>query len=80
MRRSRVSVAKLATALGVFRQSVNELLLERRAVSPEMTMRLALLFNNPANFWFNIQQSLDLWEISQSVKNDIARIISRDRR
>lgn len=79
MRRSGLSVAKLATALGVSRQSVNELLLERRAVSPEMAMRLARLFNNSANFWLNAQQSLDLWEISQSVKNDIARIIPRDR-
>ncbi|WP_268745571.1 HigA family addiction module antitoxin [Porticoccus hydrocarbonoclasticus] len=79
MRRSGLSVAKLATALGVSRQPLNELLLERRAASPEMAMRLARLFNNPANFWLNIQQSLDLWEISQSVKNDITRIIPRDR-
>jgi plasmid maintenance system antidote protein VapI len=54
-------------------------LLERRAASPEMAMRLARLFNNPANFWLNIQQPLDLREISQSVKNDITRIIPRDR-
>jgi addiction module HigA family antidote len=60
MRSSGLSVAKLATALGVSRRSVNELLLERSAVSPEMAMRLARLFNNPANFWLNIQESLDL--------------------
>lgn len=79
MRRSGLSVAKLATVLGVSRQSVNELLLERPAASPEMAMRLARLFNNPANFWLNIQESLDLWVISQSVKNGIARIIPSDR-
>lgn len=79
MRRSGLSVAKLATALSVSRQSVNELLLKRRAVSPKMAMHLARLFNNLANFWLNIQESLDLWVISQSVKNDIARIIPSDR-
>lgn len=80
MRRSGLTVAKLAKALEVFsRQSVNELLLERRAVSPEMAMRLARLFNNSANFWLNAQQSLDLWGVSQSVKDDIALITPRDR-
>ncbi|WP_293613967.1 hypothetical protein [Porticoccus sp.] len=38
-----MSVAKLATALGVSRQPVNELLLERPVVSPEMAIRLARL-------------------------------------
>lgn len=60
MRSSGLSVAKLATALGVSRRSVNELLLELSAVSPKMAMRLARLFNNPANFWLNIQESLEL--------------------
>jgi len=34
IRRSGLSVVKLATALGVSRQSVNDLLLERRAAKP----------------------------------------------
>jgi len=39
-----LSVAALAAALEVSRQSVNELLRERRALSPEMALRLARLF------------------------------------
>ncbi|MGE6608806.1 HigA family addiction module antitoxin [Halomonas sp. NPDC076908] len=39
-----LTVSGLAEALGVSRQSVNELLRERRAVSPEMALRLARLF------------------------------------
>jgi addiction module HigA family antidote len=41
-----LSVSGLASAIGVSRQSVNELLRERRAVSPEMALRLARLFGN----------------------------------
>ena len=41
-----LSVSGLAADLGVSRQSVNELLRERRAVSPEMALRLARLFGN----------------------------------
>ena len=46
-----LTVAKLAERLGVSRQSVNELLRERRAVSPEMALRLGRLFGNSPEFW-----------------------------
>ena len=39
----RLTVSSLAEALGVSRQSMNELLRERRAVSPEMALRLLAL-------------------------------------
>jgi len=45
-----LSVSGLASALGVSRQSVNELLRERRAVSSEMALRLAKLFGNSPEF------------------------------
>jgi len=55
-----LTVRGLAESLGVSRQSVNELLRERRAVSPEMALRLARLFGNSPEFWLNAQQSVDL--------------------
>lgn len=69
-----LTVAGLAESLGVSRQSVNELLRERRAVSPEMALRLARLFGNSPEFWLNAQRSVDLWVATQSVKEDIERI------
>ena len=51
----------LAEALGVSRQTVNELLRERRAVSPAMALRLSRLFSNSAEFWMNAQRAVDLW-------------------
>jgi addiction module HigA family antidote len=53
-----LTVAGLAESLGVSRQSVNELLRERRAVSPEMALRLARLFGNSPEFWLNAQELL----------------------
>lgn len=41
-----LTVAGLAEALGVSRQSINELLRERRALSPGMALRLSRLFGN----------------------------------
>lgn len=45
-----LTVSSLAEALGVSRQSINDLPRERRAVSPEMALRLARLFGNPPEF------------------------------
>jgi addiction module HigA family antidote len=69
-----LTVASLAEAVGVSRQSINELLRERRAVSPDMALRLARLFGNSAEFWLNAQRAVDLWDAAQAIKRDVARI------
>lgn len=56
-----LNVAKLAAALGVSRQSVNELVHERRAVSADMALRLARLFGTSPQYWLNLQRNIDLW-------------------
>ena len=57
-----LTVASLAKRLGVSRQSVNEVVRERRAVSTEMAMRLSRLFRTSAEYWLNLQRNVDLWE------------------
>ena len=69
-----LSVSGLAEALGVSRQSMNELLRERRAVSPEMALRLGRLFGNSPEFWLNAQRALDLWQAAETIKQEVARI------
>lgn len=51
-----LTVTSLAAAAGVSRQSANELLRERRALSPEMALRLARLFRNSPEFWLDAQR------------------------
>ena len=69
-----LTVSAFAKALGVSRQTVNELLRERRSVSPEMAIRLSRLFGNAAEFWLNAQQAVDLWEASRAIKEKIKQI------
>lgn len=69
-----LTVAALADALGVSRQTVNELLRGRRALSPEMALRLAQLFGNSPEFWLNVQRAVDLWDASQSLGESLCRI------
>lgn len=69
-----LTVAGLAESLSVSRQSINELLRERRALSPEMAVRLGRLFNNSPEFWLNAQRTVDLWVASQTMKKELSRI------
>jgi len=69
-----LTVAALAAALGVSRQTVNELLRERRAVSPEMALRLGRLFGNSPEFWLNAQRAVDLWDAEQAIGAKVDRI------
>lgn len=64
----------LADAVGVSRQTINELLRGRRAVSPGMALRLARLFGNSAEFWLNAQRAVDLWDAAQALKDEVHRI------
>jgi antitoxin HigA-1 len=69
-----LSVSALAEAAGVSRQSVNELLRGRRAVTPGMALRFSRLFGNSAEFWLNAQRAVDLWNAEQEIKHEVARI------
>ena len=69
-----LTVSHFAKVLGVSRQTANELLRERRAVSPEMALRLSRLFGNTAEFWLNAQQAVDLWDGARDMKEQLARI------
>ena len=69
-----LTVASLAELLGVSRQTVNELVRERRSLSPEMALRLSGLFGDSPEFWLNLQRALDLWEAQESLKDAMRRI------
>jgi antitoxin HigA-1 len=66
-----LTVTSFAKALGVSRQTVNELLRERRAVSPSMALCLSRLFGTSPEFWLNAQRAIDLWGATKSIKKKI---------
>ena len=56
---------EFAERLGVSRLSVSELLLEKRALSPEMAARVAKLLRTTPESWLRMQEAVDLWELAQ---------------
>ncbi|MBW2016454.1 MAG: HigA family addiction module antidote protein [Deltaproteobacteria bacterium] len=69
-----LTTSSLAEALGVSRQTINELLRERRSISPLMALRLARLFGNSPEFWLNAQHARDLWNSEQRFNKELEEI------
>jgi addiction module HigA family antidote len=69
-----LTTASLADALGVSRQTINELLKERRAVTPAMALRLSRLFGNSPEFWLKVQNARDLWERERRNRKELRKI------
>ena len=69
-----LTVADLARHLDVSRQTINELLREKRALTPDMALRLSRLFRNSPEFWINAQSAVDLWRAQKENKRALSRI------
>lgn len=69
-----LTVSGLAVSVDVSRQTVNDLLRERRALSPEMALRLSKLFGNTPEFWLNLQRAVDLWDAEEAIRADVKHI------
>lgn len=69
-----LSVAGLAERLGVTRQTVNDIVRERRGLSPDMCLRLGRLFGTSPQFWMNMQTKVDIWNSLELHRDEIEAI------
>ena len=69
-----LNATSMAAAIGVSRQTINELLRERRAITPVMALRLSRLFGNSPEFWLNAQHARDLWDSQQRFGKELSQI------
>lgn len=70
-----LNVSTLATTLGVSRQTTNELIQCRRAVTPVMALRLSRLFGNSPLFWLNAQNVYDLWHAELKYQRELEAVV-----
>jgi len=61
----------LAMALRLPAPRINEIVREKRAITPDTALRLARFFNSTAEFWMNLQSAYDLRkaELESAVQN-----------
>ena len=65
-------IAEIAADLGVTRQSLYQLMEEKRALSPEMAIRLGHYLGNGPAIWLRMQSNYDIWKAEQKV--DVSEI------
>jgi addiction module HigA family antidote len=63
---------ELASKLMVSRQTVSDLLHEKKAVTAEMAIRIARTIGGTPESWLRMQQALDLWTAETKFKNNPA--------
>ncbi len=60
-----ITVTKAAKALGVTRQTLNNLVNEKSSISPEMAVRLEKMGWGVADSWMRLQMAYDLAQVRQ---------------
>lgn len=70
----RLSVSEAARRLGVSRQTLHELLGERKGFTPEMALRVGTLAGNGAALWLRMQQDYDLWHAERRLARELRAI------
>ncbi len=57
-----------ADHIGVDTKTVNRVIKGHTAVTPELAVKFAAAFSMSAEFWLNLQNSVDIWKVYQRSK------------
>ena len=69
-----ITQRELADAVHVPYQRVNEIVNERRGITPSTALRFAKFFGNSAGFWMNLQLRYDLYVANLVEADEIEEI------
>jgi antitoxin HigA-1 len=69
-----LSAYALAKALGVPLPRVNDIVREKRSISPEMAVLLSAYFGTSDSYWINLQSHFDLEMAKDKVAKQASRI------
>ena len=70
-----MSVNALAKCLKVPATRINDIVLERRGVTPDTALRLARFFGGDAQSWLNLQNAYDLKTTEREIRQLVAGIV-----
>lgn len=65
---------ELAQRIGVPFQRINQIVKQKRSVTPDTALRFAQLLGTTPEFWLNLQQNWDLYGAMTSSAKEISRI------
>ena len=70
----RITPYRLAKALHVSPPTVNDIVLERRGITPEMAVRLAVVFRTSEQFWLNLQAAYEVSRIKAEKAKELGQL------
>jgi addiction module HigA family antidote len=70
----RITQRELADAIHVPYQRVNELVNQRRGITPSTALRLAKFFGVSADFWLNLQSRWDIYNAQKTEEPELKKI------
>lgn len=70
----KISPYRLAVELRVSPPTVNDIVREKRGVTPEMAIRLAKFFGNSEQFWLNLQDAFAVYHARKKYSRELKAI------
>ena len=73
------SKAEVARLLGISRKRLNDVLAERKPVTPELAVKVTMLFGGAREVWSGLQNDYDIWHACREVDvSAISRVIAAE--
>ncbi len=69
-----ISQNALGRALGVSPRTINKIVLGRRSITPEMSMKLGRFFGQTSEFWFRVQSNCDFRDLRKRERALTAKV------
>ena len=69
-----ITQSQLAKELNTTFRTINEIVNEKRNISPEMTVKLARYFGTSEELWLNLQNQYDLYRVKEKYLNSLKSI------
>lgn len=70
-----ISQSELARRIHVPFQRVNDVIHQRRAMTPSTALRLSRFFGNSPEFWMNAQLACDLYDVGRREEQTLGEIL-----
>jgi addiction module HigA family antidote len=70
-----ITQRELADALHVPYQRINELVNQKRGITPSTAIRLSKFFGNSSEFWLNLQQNWELYHVFKEEEEELKSIL-----
>ena len=71
---SGINQTELARMIGVSRRTINEIVQEKRGMTPDIAHRLARVFGTGPEVWLNMQTAVDIWDTLEANKEEYENI------